>query len=256
MLLRHGNGMCLGGIHLKLRTEYLAPGAGPWEAILFDLDGTVIDSEPNYRKADKAFLSSRGIHFADEVWPRFVGMGSKAFIELMIRDHGMKGNLDDLMAQKDAYYLEIARKDTVAFPAMVELNRMARAAGLKTAIASGSSPLVIEESLRCAGLTDCYDLLFSSSQVERSKPFPDVFLQAASLLGVKSGRCLVIEDSVPGALAGLAAGMTVLAVPYEESHRNHEVFTRVPFLLETDAYGLDTQEFLGLAKSLGLWPAL
>lgn len=236
------------------RPSCFPAGAKPWKAILFDLDGTLIDSEPNYRKADQLFLEQYGISFPDEVWPQFVGMGSRAFIELMIAEHGMKGPLDALMAEKDSYYRTIARQGTIAFAGMVELNRMAHRAGLKTAVASGSSPDAIRESLESAGLAGEFDLLLSASQVARSKPFPDVFLEAAEILGVAPSTCLVVEDSIPGAQAGINAAMAVLAVPYEDSHRAHEVFSTVPFLLETNAYGFDPEAFVAMARGAELWP--
>jgi HAD superfamily hydrolase (TIGR01509 family) len=226
---------------------------GVLRGILFDLDGTLVDSEPNYQASDKLFLASLGHSLPEERWPSYMGRGAKSFVEEMRAEFSLQQSVDELIALKDQSYQRLAATETRAFPATVELNRLARIAGLKTAIASGSSLAVIENSLEWSGIGRPFDLLLSASAVPRGKPEPDVFLAAAARLGLEPGECLVVEDSLPGVQAGLAAGMRVLALPYDLAHLDHEVFRQAHYLCPGSAALFDCVAFVDALKAEGLW---
>jgi HAD superfamily hydrolase (TIGR01509 family) len=183
------------------------------QGVLFDLDGTLIDSEPNWFVSDATFVEHFGGIY-DEAWrEECVGMGSKNFV-VMVKDRfHLKASVEELLALKDRLYLETAKGNTRAYPEMLKLVKGFAAQGMPMAVASGSSLAIIEAVLDEVGIRNLFRGVFSSDEVARSKPFPDVFLLAAAQLGLSPQDVLVLEDSQFGVEAAKAAGMRVCAVP-------------------------------------------
>jgi len=200
------------------------------EAVIFDLDGTIVHSEDNYFLADKVFVESHGGIYTDQDRERFTGMGSKPFVELIKSELGLKNTVQDLLIEKDEAYLKIARGNTQAFPEMVKLIKALVLQGVPLAVASGSSLHVIEETLTMVGLRQNFDHLVSSESVAHPKPDPHVFLEAAQRMKVNPLNALVLEDSPYGIEAAKAAGMACIAVPYiyspgaESSYRKADLY--------------------------------
>lgn len=223
----------------------------PIEAVIFDMDGTLIDSEPNYRVADERFLRDRGVELPEEVWDSFVGVGSRNMIERVKAEHGLRGETDELLEIKDAYYREIAETRTRVFPATAELTRRLEERGIPRAVATGSSRSTLSFSLEAVGLADRFNATVSSDEVESGKPAPDVFLETASRLGVAPDRCLVVEDSRSGIEAALAAGMAVVAVPSVSELRNDPILRRVRLTISEGAEALEPEAVLQLIEESG-----
>lgn len=224
------------------------------EAVLFDLDGTLVDSEPNYHEADKIFLAHRSIRLPEHIWPSVVGIGSETFIDMLRRDYGLTGDAQTLLEEKNRVYLEQARENTRAFPEMLAFVRACRDAGLKTAVASGSSPLVIRKSLEWAGLEGYFDLLLSAEEVNKGKPEPDIFLEAARRLGVSEGACLVIEDAKPGVIAAKAAGMRCVAIPSNPHLELDPAFLSADHLFAAGMPEFRSEGLVSLLVEAGVWP--
>ena len=225
----------------------------PLRAVLFDLDGTLVDSEPNYHRSDKLFLRDKGIQLPEPRWAGVVGMGSGAFIEMVRKEFGLVGETTRLLEEKNQYYLKHAEGNTRPFPEMLKFLELSREAGLLTAVASGSSPEIIRKSVGWAGIEADFDLLLSAEEVQRGKPAPDVFLEAARRLGVQNLDCLVVEDSKPGVLAAKAAGMRCVAVPSSPDNLD-------PAFLQADHLFVGGMgDFLGdqlvdCLREAGVWP--
>lgn len=182
--------------------------------VIFDMDGTLVDSEPNWWVSDRKFVELFGGTYDEEFRNECVGMGGKNFVLLIKEKFHLTQSVEDLMEIKDGLYLEAARGNTRAFPEMVKLVRGFAVEKMPMAVASGSSLAIIDEILAEAGIRDYFgDHIYSSDQVPRAKPFPDVFLHAARSLGVSPHDVLVFEDSQHGVEAGKAARMKVCAVP-------------------------------------------
>lgn len=181
-------------------------------AVVFDLDGTLIDSEPNYREADARFLVEHGILISDEEWSDIVGMGGPAFIELL-RARGLTGSTDALIAEKDERYLAHAAGRTRAFPRVLELVRYLGVHGIPLAVATSSRRVVADAMLAEVGLVGSFHAVVASDEVPHPKPAPDLYLEAARRLGVEPSECLAIEDSQYGVEAACDAGMRVVAMP-------------------------------------------
>ncbi|MGP3948443.1 HAD family hydrolase [Streptomyces sp. 7N604] len=184
-------------------------------SVIFDLDGTLVDSEPNYYEAGRRVLAEHGVtRFTWEQHERFIGIGTRETLEVLSREHGIEAPVDELLAGKNRHYLALASASTEVFPQMRKFVDALRAAGIRTAVASGSSRAAIEAVLDTTGLAPLMDVAVSAEEVERGKPEPDVFLEAARRLAADPADCVVLEDSPPGAEAAHRAGMRCIAIPY------------------------------------------
>lgn len=218
----------------------------PIEAVLFDMDGTLIDSEPNYRVADERFLKDLGIELPEEVWELFVGIGSGKMIEYVKDHYGLEGDTQELLELKDRYYHGIVEERTEIFPATVRLLGELEERGMPCAIATGSSKRTLRLSLEATGLEERFDATVSAEEVAEGKPAPDVFLEAARRVGVRPERCLVLEDSRSGIEAALAAGMAVVALPSVSSLRDDPLLEKVDLVIPHGAATLEPVKVLEL----------
>ncbi|MFD7335829.1 HAD family hydrolase [Streptomyces violascens] len=184
-------------------------------SVIFDLDGTLVDSEPNYYEAARQVLARYGLpDFTWEQHARFIGIGTRETLEILDRQHTLTGPVEEMLAAKNAAYLELARASTEAFPEMRKFVERLHAEGVRMAVASGSSRSAIEAILTGTGLDSFMELVVSAEEVEHGKPEPDVFLETARRLGAAPADCVILEDAPPGAAAAHAAGMRCIAVPY------------------------------------------
>lgn len=182
--------------------------------MIFDLDGTLVDSEPHYYEAGRQVLAAHGASgFTWREHTRFLGIGTRETLETLREEYGIAAPVERLLAEKDRAYLALARRFTEAFPRMRELAKLLEAAGATLAVASGSSRAAIEAVLEVTGLAPLFPVRVSAEEVGRGKPEPDVLLEAARRLGAEPGGCVVIEDAPAGAEAARRAGMRCVAVP-------------------------------------------
>jgi HAD superfamily hydrolase (TIGR01509 family) len=183
-----------------------------FKAVIFDMDGVIVDSEPRH---EKAFLEViREIGFGDQLNLKFadyVGRSDKELWIDFVSVHKPAQPLEELLAMKRKRVIEIIGREQPLFdglPALV--NKLAVRYPL--ALASGSERAVVEAVLDLQNLRQLFSVTVSGSDISRGKPAPDIFLRTAELLGVAPRDCWVIEDSKPGIAAALAAGMRVVAI--------------------------------------------
>ncbi|MEU4132727.1 HAD family hydrolase [Streptomyces wuyuanensis] len=194
-------------------------------SVIFDLDGTLVDSEPNYYEAGRRVLAGYGVtDFTWEHHTRFIGIGTRETLERLSEEYGLGAPIEDLLAGKNRAYLELARAGTEVYPEMRKFVELLDAAGVPMAVASGSSRAAIEAVLAGTGLDAFLTTLVSAEEVAHGKPRPDVFLEAARRLGTDPAHCVVVEDAPPGAAAAHAAGMRCIAVPYVPETATDEAF--------------------------------
>ncbi|QNE78689.1 HAD-IA family hydrolase [Streptomyces finlayi] len=187
----------------------------PFPRVVFDLDGTLVDSEPNYYEAGRRLLARYGVtDFSWEQHTRFIGIGTRETLTVLRTEYGIETPVDALLAGENALYLELAGSSTEVFPEMRKLVERLHSACVPMAVASGSSRAAIGAVLAVTGLDAHIPLYVSAEEVPRGKPEPDVFLEAARRLGAEPADCVVLEDAPPGAAAARAAGMRCVAIPY------------------------------------------
>ena len=235
--------------------NHVQPVLKPLKAILFDLDGTLIDSETNYLKTDLEFLRRRGVELPEEAMHQFIGIGSEAFVAFTQQTYGFGGNVAEMLEEKNQIYQELASQETRTFPQMIKFLDLAQNAGLLVAIASGSSREIIGKSLVWAKIPHEFNLIISAEEVAKGKPAPDVFLEAARRLGVEPADCLVMEDSRPGTLAAEAAGMACVSVPFIPAEPDDQVFSQAEFYYPKGTHSFDAEHLVSNLKDLGYWPS-
>jgi HAD superfamily hydrolase (TIGR01509 family) len=189
----------------------------PCKGLLFDLDGLMVDSEPVWFEVQRAFIRERGGEWTVELARRCVGGGLANALRIMGDAFGFTPDLAAHgQAMTDAFVDRIA---TMALkPGCRELVEAARARPVPCAVASSSTRRLVEATLTRFGLLDRFDAVVTGDSVPNAKPAPDIFLRAASLLGVPPDACVVLEDSILGVRAARAAGMAVIAVPEDGGH--------------------------------------
>lgn len=183
--------------------------------LLFDWDGTLVDSQyANYR-AMAGTLATEGVRLEQEWFDARTGLSSAEMIHTLVVERGLtlSRSVAELVAERDAQFLEEAHA-VRPLPPVLEIVEASRHR-LPMAVASGGARHVIEATLRHQPFHDAFDALVTRDDVARGKPAPDIFLAAARLLGAEPSRCLVYEDSDEGIAAAHAAGMEVIDVrPY------------------------------------------
>ncbi|TDB82451.1 HAD family phosphatase [Micromonospora sp. KC721] len=219
---------------------------GAWEpavrGVIFDLDGVLVDSEPNYFAAERRLLADHGVDFTVEMKRPYIGMSTREVIVDLVRRFGLPEPVDVLIERKNAHYLELASRATTVYPQTSRLLTLLHERGYPVALASGSSPEVIEVVLNAAGLRKLFNVVVSADAVPRGKPAPDLFLAAANQLGVPPEGCVVLEDSAPGVRAALAAGMRCVAVPYLPDDPLDPVYRSADLLIADGMSGFRAEE--------------
>ncbi len=214
-------------------------------SVVFDLDGTLVDSEPHYFEAGRQTLAEQGV--TDFTWAdheRYVGISTQETIASWKERYGLDAPAEELLADKNRRYLELARASTRAYPEMRAFVGMLADEGVPMAVASGSSREAIEAILAVTGLADRLKTVVSADEVPRGKPAPDVFLEAARRLGAAPADCVVVEDAAPGAAAAHAAGMRCIAVPYLAAQADDPAFATVGLLVRGGQSAFTAREAL------------
>jgi HAD superfamily hydrolase (TIGR01509 family) len=196
-------------------------------AVIFDMDGVIVDSEPRHEQAflevvkEIGFGEKHGLVFAD-----YVGRSDYELWRDFVTKNRPKESLEELLRMKRERILKILAQEEPLFepvPTLVEALSRRHLLGL----ASGSERTVVDAVLQLKGLRRFFKATVSASEIKKGKPEPEIFLRTAELLGVAPEECVVIEDSKPGVAAGLAARMQVIAItnthPAEELSKAHHV---------------------------------
>jgi HAD superfamily hydrolase (TIGR01509 family) len=182
------------------------------EAVVFDLDGVLLDSEQVWDEVREALARERGGRWHERAQRDMMGMSSTEWSRYMHDVIGLREPPEEISAEVVRRMGERYRDGLPLLPGAVEaVERLA--ARWPLGLASSSNRPLIDLVLDVSGLARLFRATVSSEEVARGKPAPDVFLEAARRLGVPSERCAVVEDSANGILAGRAAGMYVAAIP-------------------------------------------
>lgn len=184
-----------------------------YQAVLFDMDGVLIESEWLMRAAAMQALADFGVQAKDEDFLEFTGCGEDRFVGGVAEKHGVPYD----KAMKELAYDYYGRRvmTEAEIPAGVrEMLQTLHARGLKLAVCSAADLRKVKYNLAAVGVPeDLFTALVTGSDVARKKPFPDIYLEGARRVGVEPYSCLVVEDALSGIAAAHAAGMDAAAVP-------------------------------------------
>ncbi|MFB7715561.1 HAD family hydrolase [Streptomyces sp. NPDC056105] len=200
-------------------------------AVVLDLDGTLVDSEPNYFEASRRTLAEHGV--PDFTWQEhesYVGISTHETVEILRRKYAVQAPVEALLTEMNTRYLALARAGTPVYPQMRKFVERLHEEGVPMAVASGSSPEAIDAILSGTGLAAQLRTYVSADEVAHGKPAPDVFLEAARRLGAMPAHCTVMEDAIPGAAAAHAAGMRCIAIPYVAAQADDPAFATAGLL--------------------------
>jgi len=182
------------------------------DAIVFDLDGVLVDSEQVWDEVRREVTTERGGRWTDEATTALQGMSTPEWAAYLVDVLGAEGPPDELARVVIGRMAERYRDRLPLLPGAVDAVR-ALSSHWPLGVASSSPPELIRAVLAAAGLADRFRAVVSSEEVARGKPAPDVYLAAAARLGVRPERAVAVEDSANGLRSAAAAGMTVVAVP-------------------------------------------
>jgi HAD superfamily hydrolase (TIGR01509 family) len=184
----------------------------PIEAIIFDMDGVIVDSEVYWLRAREEFAHARGLGWTDDDQRACMGRSTLEWAHVMHDRLRLDMSLDDIMAE----VIQLVRAQYDAHmptrPGAIDAIHHA-AAGYKVGLASGSATPLIKYVTQKLGIDKVLQVMVYGDDLERGKPAPDIYLRAAELLGVSPAHCLGIEDSGNGIRALRAAGMKIIAAP-------------------------------------------
>jgi HAD superfamily hydrolase (TIGR01509 family) len=185
------------------------------EAVVFDMDGVLIDSEPVWERVRRAFVADHGGRWPDDAQDRLMGMSTGEWSAYLSADLGVgltpREVADGVIAAMAAAYED----HLPLLPGAVDTVR-AFAARWPLAVASSSPRSLIDTVLDVAGLRAAFAAAVSSEEVPRGKPAPDVYDEAVARLGVPATACAAVEDSSNGLRSAAAAGLAVIAIPRPE----------------------------------------
>jgi HAD superfamily hydrolase (TIGR01509 family) len=182
------------------------------DAVVFDLDGVIVDSEHVWDEVRAAYTRESGGHYTERATRDMMGMSSLEWSAYMANELGVPGTPDEINAAVVERMLERYGEAPPLIPGAVDAVR-AIAARWPVGIASSSNRELIDVVLHASGLADVVGVAVSSEEVARGKPAPDVYLEAARRLRVEPSRCAAVEDSHNGIRSANAAGMRVIAIP-------------------------------------------
>ncbi len=181
------------------------------KAVIFDMDGVIIDSEPQHARAAVLALEKYNISIQIEYAYGFIGTSTSTMCQKMIEDFNLPITVEELLkANEEAKDYLLRSEGYSVIPYITELMHNLHDNGMKLIIASSSSAAAIKNVMDSLKLNGIFDGYISGSNMKRPKPAPDIFLAAAKQLGVEPSECIVIEDSYHGVTAAAAAGITCL----------------------------------------------
>lgn len=183
-------------------------------ALVFDMDGLMLDTEPLAARAWSEAAESLGMAFDMACAPRLVGRNLRDCRALIVAHHGDGYAVDAVMSRWHEAYDAICEREGVALkPGLVELLDWLEARGIDKAVATSTRRARAHDKLERVGIARRFSALVGGDEVEHGKPAPDIFLMAARRIACEPVDCLVLEDSMPGFRGAVRAGMAVIVVP-------------------------------------------
>jgi HAD superfamily hydrolase (TIGR01509 family) len=196
------------------------------QAVIFDMDGLLVDSEPVWAVAESAMMTQRGKQTDPEIQRNLVGLRMNDFLTAMIDAYSMTDTLESLHTEIVDRMITLIPGEVRPRPGAPELLAWLEARGIPCAIASSSGMTIINAVVTAQGWDRYFKTHVSGDDVPHGKPAPDIYLEAARQLGVDPAGCLTLEDSPTGAKAAVAAGMICYAIP-DLSHTSVDRFTQI-----------------------------
>ena len=182
-------------------------------AVIFDLDGVLADSEPWWNEIDAKLLANYGVTYRGEYHQNVVGVSYRLAVEFYKKAFGLSVSTEEMMRRRGEIATEFFANQVGLFASVKEVLEELRWMKLRLAVATNSVSASARPFLDRHQLTGFFEVIVTGEEVDRGKPAPDIYLCAATHLGIPADACLVVEDALPGVAAGKAAKMRVAAIP-------------------------------------------
>lgn len=187
------------------------------QAVIFDLDGTLIDSMWMWKQIDIDYLARHGHPLPEDLQDCIEGMSFSETAVYFKERFGLTDSLEIIKSDWNRMAYDIYVNDVPLKPGVLAFLQYLKSKGIRTGIATSNSKELLTAVLESLGITEYFDELHTSCEVAKGKPAPDIYLLVAQKLGVAPENCLVFEDIMQGIMAGKAAGMKVCAIKDEFS---------------------------------------
>jgi len=201
------------------------------EAVAFDLDGLLVNTEELYQHVGSELLRRRGKSFEPDLLDAMMGRPQQVSLAIMIEWHGLADTAETLAAETHEIFQSLLDTELRTMPGAVELLDLLDARGVARGVATSSGPQFALDVLSRVGLLDRFAFVLTSADVTHGKPHPEIYQSAARRLAVAPAGMLVFEDSQAGCKAAVAAGAVAVAVPGGHSRRHD--FSGARFIAET-----------------------
>ncbi|WP_134323354.1 HAD family hydrolase [Cumulibacter soli] len=200
-------------------------------AVLFDLDGLLIDSEPIWEAAKSEVFGAFGLHLTQEMQTETRGMRQRDMVAYWFKRANIQADPADIEDKIVNGVCDMLR-DVKLMPGAEQAVAACARVSKSMAVVSSSPESVIRQALESTRLAQSFDVVFSAEDDEFGKPHPGAFLRAATTLQIPPDECVVLEDSLNGVLAGVSAQMAVIAVP-DEDNRGDPRFAIASLILDS-----------------------
>lgn len=196
-------------------------------AIVFDMDGLMVDSEPLSRQAWDEYLRPYKQTISDDLQSRIIGLRGDQTTALIRAEFNLPNSVEVILAERRLIYQRLRAQGVPVMPGLMELHAIIAERNIPWAVATSSPREHAEEILEQLGLANAVRAIAAGNEVTHGKPAPDIYQLAAQRLGVAPEKCLALEDSGPGSQAAVSAGMLTVAIPNGEtitadfSHAHH-----------------------------------
>jgi beta-phosphoglucomutase len=213
------------------------------QAVLWDMDGTLVDSEDFHWIAWRDTMMNEHVVITHEQFLSTFGQRNDSILLQWLGAAATPAHMESVADAKEEVYRQLVRKNGIsALPGAVEWVRRLHEQGWLQAVASSAPRTNVEVVLEALGTSDCFQSIAAAEDVHRGKPDPEVYLTAASRLGVSSDRCIVVEDAVAGIEGARRAGMRSIGVSRDGKHMAADIVVQALDLLNLDAFEVLLQD--------------
>ena len=190
------------------------------EAVIFDLDGVIVESENAHITAEKQTFLKYGVKISAEELHRYTGTTAKAMFTALIAKYRLTTTFEKMNNEKEKILFKLLEQETEPTKGVISLMQELKRRGIKLAVGSSSTRKLIDFVLKKLNITSLFDCIVAAEDVAHSKPDPEIFLKAAARLGTNPSQCLVIEDAALGVEAAKRAGMKCIG--YRNPHSGNQ----------------------------------
>lgn len=201
------------------------------QAVIFDMDGLMFDTEALFSKVQSDIAQKRGKTFTLEIQNKMMGRKPSDAIKVMVEELGIVEDPEIISQERDNSYLELLKVAAQPMPGLFDFLELLNKHNIRKAIASGSYHEWINTLLERFNIGDQFETIVSGQDIKVAKPAPDIYQKALSILNLEPQECVVLEDAVNGIRAAKAAGCIAVAIP--NHFTRHQDFSEADYVLES-----------------------